>query len=58
VKGPNTFAQDLFTGPITSCSDVIVGTAGWAVGKYRINGFEETVKGTSGSGSVTLTATA
>ena len=58
VKGPNTFAQDIFTGPITGCSNVIVGTAGWPVGKYRINGFEETAKGTSGLGSVTLTATA
>jgi hypothetical protein len=58
VKGPNTFSQDIFTGPITGCSDVIVGTAGWPVGKYRINGFEETAKGTSGLGSVTLTATA
>jgi hypothetical protein len=57
VKGPNTFSQDIFTGAITGCAIVNVGTAGWPVGKYRINGYEETAKGTSGLGSVTLTAT-
>jgi hypothetical protein len=58
VNGPITFAQDLFTGPITGCAPVNVSTVTWPVGKYRINGFEFTAKGTSGLGSVTLTATA
>src|SRR5262245_56183331 len=56
VNGPVTFSQDVFFGPVTGCSDVIVTTAGWPVGKYRINGYEFTTKGTSGLGSVTLTA--
>jgi hypothetical protein len=58
VNGPITFAQDQFFGPVSGCADVVVSTVGWPVGKYRINGFEFTAKGTSGLGSVTLTATA
>lgn len=57
VKGPNTFTQDLFFGPVTGCSDVSVTTVGWVAGKYRINGYEFTSKGTSGLGSVTITVT-
>jgi hypothetical protein len=57
VKGPNTFAQDYHFGPATPCSTFAVGTAGWAVGKYRINGYEFTAKGAKGIGSVTLTVT-
>ena len=58
VKGPNTFQQDLFFGPIPGCSDVFVTTVGWAAGKYRINGYEATPKRNVGLGSVTLTVTA
>lgn len=57
VKGPNTFSQDLFFGPVTGCSDVSVTTVGWVAGKYRINGYEFTTKGTSGLGSVTVNVT-
>ena len=57
VKGPNTFSQDLFFGPVTGCSDVSVSTVGWVAGKYRINGYEFTTKGTKGLGSVTVTVT-
>lgn len=55
VKGPNTFSQDLFFGPVTGCSDVTVSTVGWVAGKYRITGYEFTTKGTKGLGSVTVT---
>jgi hypothetical protein len=58
VNGPITFAQDQFFGPVSGCADVVVSTVGWPVGKYRIIGYEFTTKGTSGLGSVTLTATA
>ena len=57
VKGPNTFSQDYHFGPATPCSTFSVGTAGWAAGKYRINGYEFTPKGAKGIGSVTLTVT-
>lgn len=55
VKGPNTFSQDLFFGPVNDCGDVTVSTAGWVAGKYRISGYEFTTKGTKGLGSVTVT---
>jgi hypothetical protein len=55
VKGPNTFTQDYHFGPATPCSTFSIGTAGWAAGKYRINGYESTAKGAKGIGSVTLT---
>jgi hypothetical protein len=58
VKGPNTFSQELFFGPVTGCTGVSVATVGWAAGKYRINGYEFTTKGTSGLGSVTVTIVA
>ena len=57
VKGPNTFVQDVFFGPVTGCSDVSVTTAGWLAGKYRLSGYEFTTKGTSGLGSLTVTVT-
>jgi len=56
IKGPNTFQQDTFFGPISGCADVNVSTVGWAPGKYRINGFEFTAKGTKGLGNLTVTA--
>ena len=56
IKGPDTFQQDVFFGPISGCADVNVSTAGWAPGKYRIAGFEFTAKGTTGLGRVTVTA--
>jgi hypothetical protein len=57
VKGPNTFQQDVFFGPVTGCSDVSVTTVGWAPGRYRITGYEFTPKRTTGLGSITLTVT-
>jgi hypothetical protein len=57
VKGPNTFQQDLFFGPATPCSTFSVTTVGWVAGKYRINGFEFTAKGTKGIGSLIVTVT-
>jgi hypothetical protein len=55
VKGPNTFSEDLFFGPVTGCSPVTVSTVGWVAGKYRLTGYELTAKGTKGLGSVTVT---
>ena len=57
VKGPNTFTQDFSFGPATPCSTFQIGTAGWAPGKYRINGYEFTAKGAKGIGSTTVTVT-
>jgi hypothetical protein len=57
VKGPDTFTQDFSFGPATPCSTFEIGTAGWAAGKYRINGFEFTAKGAKGIGSATVTVT-
>ena len=57
VKGPNTFAQDISFGPATPCSTFSVSTSGWATGKYRINGFEFTTKGSKGIGSVNVVVT-
>ena len=57
VKGPNTFAQDLFFGPATPCSTFEVSTVTWLPGKYRLNGYEDTAKGAKGIGSVTVSVT-
>jgi hypothetical protein len=57
VKGPNTFSQDIFFGPASPCSAFPVSTVGWPVGKYRINGYEITAKGSKSIGSITLTVT-
>ena len=57
VKGPNTFQQDITFGPATPCSTFSVTTPGWVAGKYRINGFEFTAKGSKGIGSATITVT-
>jgi hypothetical protein len=57
IKGPDTFAQDFFFGPVTGCTDVIAATVGWAPGKYRIIGYEFTSKGTKGLGMLTVTVT-
>jgi len=56
IKGPNTFHQNIFFGPISGCADVGISTLGWAPGKYRINGYEVTAKRNVGLGSVTITA--
>lgn len=58
VKGPNTFSQDFFFGPVSGCADVYVPTPGWPAGKYRITGYELTRKGTTRLGTITLTVTA
>jgi hypothetical protein len=57
VKGPNTFHQDITFGPASPCSTFSVTTSGWVAGKYRINGFEFTAKGSKGIGSLTITVT-
>jgi hypothetical protein len=57
VKGPNTFSQDLSFGPVAGCLTFSVTTVGWPVGKYRLNGYEFTAKGSKGLGSITLTVT-
>ncbi len=57
VKGPNTFSQDLSFGPVSGCTTFPVTTVGWPAGKYRLNGYEFTAKGTSGLGSITLNVT-
>ena len=58
TKGPNTFQQDNFFGPIDGCADVSIDTTGWVPGKYRVNGYEATPKRNVGLGSITLTVTA
>src|SRR6266566_3083440 len=55
VKGPNTFSEDLFFGPVAGCSTVPVSTPGWVAGKYRVTAFEFTAKGTKSLGTATLT---
>jgi hypothetical protein len=56
IKGPNTFIQDVFFGPISGCANVDVSTVGWVPGKYRIAGYEFTPKRDLGLGNLTVTA--
>jgi len=57
VKGPNTFSQDITFGPVDGCLTFPVSTVGWVPGKYRLNGYEFTAKGSKGLGSITLSVT-
>ena len=57
IKGPNATTRISTFGPATPCSTFQLATTGWAAGKYRITGFEETAKGSKGIGSATVTVT-
>ena len=57
IKGPNATTRISTFGPAAPCSTFQLGTIGWAAGKYRITGFEETAKGSKGIGSATVTVT-
>jgi len=57
VKGPGATTRDYTFGPATPCADSQIDTTGWAAGKYRVNGYEFTAKGSKGIGSATITVT-
>jgi hypothetical protein len=57
AKGPGATARDISFGPATPCSSFQIDTTGWVAGKYRIDGYEFTAKGSKGIGSATITVT-